>query len=594
MSYYEFKEEDAFRFAQMFGPTKRKGKELVFHNCPYCNGGNHHDKFTFAINLDTGMFNCKRGGCNAKGNMITLAHDIDGFDLADDVEKHYNIKQINTIEYRHFKNAHRITESKDEAVEYLKNRGISEAVCRKYEITVDENNRDILIFPFKTEDGELKGAKYRNTKFVKGETVGSKEWCVRDCMPILFGMNHCESFGQLVITEGQIDSLSLVEAGVPNAVSVPTGKNGFSWVPHCWNWMKKFQQIVVFGDNENGEITLAAEINKRFPKITKVVRVEDYQGCKDANELLLKYGKDALLKAVANAEYASTGFIKDMSDVESIDIESLPAISTGSVGLDQILAGGFHYGDFVVLTGRRGEGKSTMASQMVVEALAKGNNCLIYSGEMKDIAVKNWIDRQISGDQIPTPKMIKRCEEFYRGRLFICDDSGVEDETEDLLETIEDAIIQRNVRFILVDNLMTAMEDTAGTNEALFRQQSNFTGKLAKLARKFDVVILLVCHPRKTSNDRLENDDVSGTADITNKANVVLTYSRVFKDKTEIDPRYRDLAVTKNRLTGRQGKVRMVYTDTNKRIVEDKYDLKKDYFGMWARTSGFEAEEIPF
>ena len=50
----------------------------------------------------------------------------------------------------------------------------------------------------------------------------SKEWCERDCKPILFGMKQCDdAFKQLVITEGQLDSLSVAAAGINNAVSVP-------------------------------------------------------------------------------------------------------------------------------------------------------------------------------------------------------------------------------------------------------------------------------------------------------------------------------------------------------------------------------------
>ena len=594
MSYYEFKEEDAFLFARNHGPAKKAGSQLVFTICPYCGGGNHKDKHTFAIDLKTGQFNCRRGSCSAKGNMITLAKDFQDFDLGTDVQRYYNIDGFNDG-FRAFRKAH--IESKDEAVKYLKSRGISEEICRKYEITVRKDDENILVFPFRDENGsdEIVFTKYRNKNYVKGETPGSKEWCQKNCMPILFGMNHCESFGQLVITEGQIDSLSVAEAGVPNAVSVPTGKNGFTWVPHCWDWMNKFQTIVVFGDNEDGEITLAAELRKRFPEKLKVVKVEDYQGCKDANELLQKYGKSAIKKAVKNAEAAPIKHIKEMADVEAVDIESIPAISTGTGELDQILSGGFHYGDFVVLTGRRGDGKSTMASQFVVEALGKGENCFIYSGEMKDVAVKNWIDRQIIGRQTLMNSEIKQCEDWYRGRLFIYDDEIIdESETENLVKTVTEVIIQKNVKFILIDNLMTAMEDTSETYEKLYQQQSNFAGKLAKLARRLEVVILLICHPRKTTADALRNDDVSGSADITNKANIVLTYSRIFDRGQEANPALRNLNVIKNRLTGKLGSVRMAYLEDSKRIVLEKIkDIKKVYIQPKPEKVA-EDEEIPF
>ena len=593
MSFYEFKEEDAYLFSQIHGPATRIGNQLVFTRCPYCEGGRHKDKKTFAIDLKTGQYNCKRGSCNAKGNMITLAKDFDDFDLGVDVQRHYNIKDYNS-QFKKFKDAHKEIESKDGAIKFLKSRGISEQVCRKYEISTQNKDSSVITFPFKDESGNVRFIKYRNTDPEKIKK-GSKEWCEKGCMPILFGMNHCEGFVRLVVTEGQIDSLSLTEAGIQNAVSVPTGKNGFTWVPHCWDWISKFQLIVVFGDNENGEITLAKELSLRFKSKVKVVRPEDYQGCKDANEILQKYGKEALVKAVENAQFPTPSRIKDMSDVESVDIESLPAISSGVTQLNKLLSGGFHNGDLIILTGKRGEGKSTMASQFVVDALNHGNNCLIYSGEMKDYAVKNWLDRQVIGksDKVTFNSEREECQSWYKGRLFIYDDTEVDEEdTTKLLETVETAIIQKNIRFVLIDNLMTAMEDTAGTNEALYRQQSNFVGKLAKMARRFDVVIMLICHPRKSTGQFLDNDDVSGTADITNKANIVMTYAKAIVDGKEPDPAVRILTVTKNRLTGKTGNVRMYYFEDSKRVVEESVkELKKVYLNHKANT---DEEEIPF
>ena len=69
---------------------------------------------------------------------------------------------------------------------------------------------------------------------------------------MLFGMDQCEGFDTLVITEGQLDSLSVAQAGVKNAVSVPTGAKGFTWLDPCWEWVTKFQEVTVFGDCENG------------------------------------------------------------------------------------------------------------------------------------------------------------------------------------------------------------------------------------------------------------------------------------------------------------------------------------------------------
>lgn len=595
MSIYEFKEEDAERFARQYGPVKYHGNEIGFKLCPYCKGGSKQDKYTFSINRQTGMFQCLRSSCSVQGNMITLARDFN-FDLTEDVKRYYNIQNYNG-RFKKFKDAHRVTESKDAAVEYLKSRGISEDICRKYEITVRPDNDKVLVFPFKDPSGELKFIKYRNTAY---DGNGNKEWCEANCMPILFGMNHCQEGGRLVVTEGQIDSLTLAECGIDNAVSVPIGMNGFTWVPHCWNWLQKFSEIVIFGDCENGQVSLAAEMKVKFPKITRVVRIEDYQGYKDANDLFRAAGKEAVIKAVEQSEYVTSTRLKEMAEVEAVNIEKQPCISTGIKEVDRILTGGFHYGGVVILTGKRGDGKSTMASMFVAEALAQGHNCMIYSGELPNVNVKNWIDRQLIGKAILTNSEIDRCNRWYKGRLFVYDDTDLtddDDETEALFEIVEEAVIQKTCKVILIDNLMTAMEESAPTNDALYRKQSEFVGKMAKMARRLNIIILLVAHPRKTFGNYLNNDDVSGSADITNKASIVMTYSRVIHDGQEPDPDERLLTIIKNRLTGKLGDVYVYYSGDSKRIVGPDKIFNKCYimpeFGMETEIND-EEMEIPF
>lgn len=592
-SFYDFKTEDAERFARDYGPARHRGDELVFDICPFCHGGNHNDKHTFYLNSKTGKYQCKRSSCRAHvgGNMITLAQEL-SFKLSDDVARYYNINNFNG-KFQKFRDAHRVIESSQAAVEYLKTRGISEEICRKYEITVRKDNDKILVFPFKDEEGELTFIKYRNTE----KDAKPKEWCEKNHMPILFGMNHCTNGGRLVITEGQFDSLSVAECGIENAVSVPIGMNGFTWVPYCWDWMQKFNEIVVFGDCEKGHITLSDEIKIRFPKITKVVRVEDYCGYKDANDILRIKGKDAVIRAIEQAEFATSRRLKSMSEVKSVNIESEPCISTGVMDLDKILTGGFHFGGVTVLTGKRGDGKSTMGSQFVVEALSQGFNCMIYSGELPNVFVKNWIDRQIIGKAVLNNSDIDKCNDWYNNRLLVYDDTDLgeeDDEVGELIDIMEEAIVQKNCKFLLIDNLMTAMEEGADTNEVLYRKQSDFVGKMAKMARRLDAVIILIAHPRKTLTGEISNDDVSGSADITNKASIVMNYSRIIdKNREEPDPTERLLTVTKNRLTGKLGKVHMFYSDDSKRIVGPLQKFDRVYIeGQFEDVD--DMDEIPF
>jgi predicted phosphodiesterase len=139
----------------------------------------------------------------------------------------------------------------------------------------------------------------------------------------------------LIITEGQIDSLSVAEAGIDNAVSVPTGAKGFTWIPHCWDWIQNFDKIVVFGDHENGYITLYNDLAARFDSKVWHVREEDYKDCKDANDILRKYGVEQIRQCIANAEQKPIDKVIDITMVEDInpyDIEKMP---TGIKDIDE-------------------------------------------------------------------------------------------------------------------------------------------------------------------------------------------------------------------------------------------------------------------
>ena len=568
--YYQPTRDDILRFASFTGIRhKIKRDEVTFEYCPYCRNRSK-DKDTFSINLQTGKFNCFRASCGVHGNMITLSKDFN-FEISEDVDRYINRNYYDN-RFKRFKAEHK--ESTDPAIRYMKSRGISEAVCKQYEITTKKDQDNVLVFPFRDASGELVFIKYRNMNYQKGDE-GSKEWCEAKCKPILFGMDKCTDNRRLIITEGQIDSLSVIEAGLDNAVSVPTGAMGTTWIPHCYDWItNRFDEIVVFGDCENNKVTLAEMITNRFSrnKRVRIVRMQDYQGYKDANELLLGKGKQAIIDAVNNAEMLLSTQVRDMADVEYVDLSLKPKIKTGYNDIDKLLKGGMMFGQVILLTGKRGNGKSTFASQLVCSALDQDYNTFMYSGELPNYWVKSWIDGQIYGRSGLTNSQIKECEDWYRSRLFIYNSEIVDyEEMDDLLSVLTDTIIKRDIKFAVLDNLMTAIE--ANTNEALYRKQSEFVGKLAKIAKAYEVVIVLVAHPRKTIGSReFDNDEVSGSADITNRVDVVMSYDKDTKRGDNI----RILKITKNRLSGKLDSFDLYFSEDSKRIsdCEDDFDWK--------------------
>ena len=577
MNIYEFDPEDAKRFGREQGIEYRsRGDELQFSRCPYCRNKTD-DKNTFAINLRTGQFKCLRASCNAHGNMITLARDF-GFSLGTDVDEYFNRRR----RYRDLSRYPRPI-TRPPAVRYLESRGISPEIAEKYGITTQKENDNVLVFPFFDEAGRMQFIKYRKTDFNKAKDK-NKEWCERDCKPILFGMDQCnaEESKVLVLTEGQIDSLSVAEAfdGEVNAVSVPTGANGFTWVPYCWDFLGKFSELIVFGDHEKGRITLLDEMRKRFHGTVKHVQETAYKDCKDANELLMKYGKDAVIEAVETAVAVENKRIKRLSEVEHRDMSQMKALNTGISKLNKTI-GGFYFGQLIILTGERGLGKSTLGSQFVMHAVNQGVTSFCYSGELPEWFFQDWFDRQCAGrDNINVseselgfknymidPAALELIHDWYRELIYIYDNSVVgseDDENESILETLETAIKQYGCRFLMIDNLMTAISDDLKSD--LYRQQSAFVRALAEMAKKYDVIILLIVHPRKRQSNTFSNDEVAGSSNITNLADVVLNYAQPPNDMDIVPDRI--LQVTKNRLSGTTGTINLWYDIPSKRILE--------------------------
>lgn len=570
---YEFKRQDAIDFARFVGiKAYERNGELHFMKCPVC-GATTTDKRTFAINLQTGQCKCFRDSCGYHGNMVTLARDFD-FSLGTMVDDYYSPKK----KYKTFKTPEKPLIPKPSALEYLKSRGISESVANKYQITTQTQHDNILVFPFYDENGKLMFIKYRKTDF-DPQRDQNKEWCEANGKPILFGMYQCNLDNKtLILTEGQIDSLSVAEAGVENAVSVPTGAKGFTWTPNCWDWVNEFETIIVFGDYEKGHITLLDDIKQRFSRLQiKHIREQDYKDCKDANEILRKYGSAYLRTCIDNAICIPVNHIKKLADVKDINIYELKKLKTGIYNLDKLLRGGLPFGGVSLIAGKTGEGKSALSSQIIANALEQGYKCFAYSGELPDHLFKAWINYQIAGKTHIVTKPIeygndmylisdsnlKLISSWYEDNMFIYDDTMVENEDEDLSKTIENAINQYGCEVILVDNLMTAMdlEQVGGTDK--YDRQSKIVKRLVRIAKTYNVVVILVAHKRKNNFSQNDNDEISGSGDITNLGMLTISYERGSKSELEsgeITDDQRKLKVVKNRLFG--------YNETNGWIME--------------------------
>lgn len=251
----------------------------------------------------------------------------------------------------------------------------------------------------------------------------------------------------------------------------------------------------------------------------------------------------------------------------------------------------------------------------MAEAVEQGMPTLAYSGELPNYLYKSWFDFQIAGrnhiienetmygvNRFITRKNQELIDAWYRDLAYLYDSRIIEsDEQEDLLKTVERAIMQYGIKVVLIDNLMTAMYIDAGPEQQdKYDRQGRFVRELTKIAIRYDVLIILVAHQRKNTFTNDANDEVSGSGDITNLAGITLSYNRGTTDdydKGIMNPEQRRLIVAKNRLFGKTNTNGFVlsYDEKSKRVYGSGDDVNRQY--GWDNSGGFDEVnnmEIPF
>ena len=143
-------------------------------------------------------------------------------------------------------------------------------------------------------------------------------------------------------------------------------------------------------------VRLFALVLSRWKNRVWCVRPEDYLECKDANDILRYYGPEAIREAIANAIPIENPRIKQLSSVKRKDWNDVPHFDSGIPSFDK-LTGGLYLGQLVIITGQRGLGKSTFASQIGAFAIKAGYTTFFYSGELNDWQFQGWFERQLAG-----------------------------------------------------------------------------------------------------------------------------------------------------------------------------------------------------
>lgn len=369
-----------------------------------------------------------------------------------------------------------------------------------------------------------------------------------------------------------------VQAVAINAVCKSTPAD-WADVGRCSEFVEQFPYIFVAIPSGARREEVVQELTTRFGIPVLVPAAGAFHGHLSVRELRDAGGPRALDKLLYGAEEVPIQGLLNLADVDCERKLSAERVLSGFRKLDAAI-GGFSPGDLSVWTGKRGDGKSTLLGQMMLEAVNQGHRVCVYSGELPKHQFKLTLLQQAAGrDHVSKredkrtghvffdvdPVSARKINEWWDKRLFLTDIQCRNAHDEDnVLKLFQYAKRRHGCDVFLVDNIMTASLKEA-VALGYWQAQSAFTGRLVAFAKGNGVHVHLVAHPRKTDR-RLEADDVGGSADITNRADNVLKVERVREERVEQAGYSMMLTVLKNREFGVMPKVELDFSPESRRF----------------------------
>lgn len=394
----------------------------------------------------------------------------------------------------------------------------------------------------------------------------------------------------LLLTFGEVDPSSpigliwCVTQGDVEAVGLNAVCKSFyaDWgrMTECVDFIDQFQYVLVATPNDSEREEIVNSLLDRISVPLLLAEKAAFRGCDSAADLF-QSNPSALKNLIFGAvEIARPGLI-DLSTVQLTEAVPKNRVMSGFLTMDYC-TGGFCGGQLSIWTGRRGEGKSTLLGQIMVEAIQQNRTVCAYSGELPAKQFKRSIAPQIAGPnnlkQVPDPMTgrieyepaeIGLIDDWLSGKFFLTDIRQARAHDEDyILSLFEYAFRRYGCSVFLVDNIMTTQ--LKGEKElGHLGAQKEFVRRLCSFAKSRDVHVHMVAHPRKAGDGALSADDISGANEIGNLADKLFSVER-----QEMGTLVR---ILKDRQTGSRAKIELDFEENSHRFYDRGGNPNKRY-----------------
>ena len=389
---------------------------------------------------------------------------------------------------------------------WFKGRGISKNTLKALKVTEGQEfmpqtgqNENTIHFNYFVGN-QLINVKYRdgrkNFKLFKGAEK------------VFYNINNIVGYEYCVIVEGEMDALSLYESGIHNAISVPNGatlnNNNLDYLDNCIDYFTDKEKIIIAVDGDEAGQALQSELVRRLG--AEVCYLVTFEDCKDANEYLLKYGKEKLAQCITKAKPVPLENVTTFKDIEGeitdfVENGFKPGFQIGLQNFDSIFS--TYTGQFITVTGIPSSGKSDFVDQMVVgynnnyqwkTAFASPENAPTYLHAHK-LMRKVWQDMPTKKD-IGTDKWNQVADHVNDNFFFI----DMERYTlEAVLRKGAELVKRKGIKCLVIDPFNKVRSNDASGDVNVYTLE--YLSKIEIFAKKYDVLVIVVAHPTKMYKD---------------------------------------------------------------------------------------------
>ena len=391
----------------------------------------------------------------------------------------------------------------DKVIKWFENRGISNNTLVKMKITEgkewmpqtgkEENTIQFNYFI----NNELINIKYRdgkkNFKLVKGAEK------------IFYNIDSTIGHEYVVIVEGEIDALSLIEVGVKSVISVPNGatvsNNNLDYLDSCIDYLDGKEKIIIAVDQDEAGENLKQELIRRLG--AEACYTVDFGIHKDANDFLLHNSSAKLNDVIKNASPVPIENVVTLNDIDDELQEFIhegfkPGYQIGLDNFDNIFS--TYTGQFITVTGVPSSGKSDFVDRMIVGYQQKyGWKTAFASPENKPTflhahklmrKIGNWMPNKtdIGSDKWNEVANVVNDNFFF-----------IENERYDLDSVLNKGaqLVKRKGIKCLVIDPYNKIKMNGSASMSIPDATMEYLTRIEAFAKKFDVLVIVVAHPTK-------------------------------------------------------------------------------------------------